>query len=444
LLSLLCPVKRGVILENLKEILREKSKSINAIYISSYIPRKCGIATYTKDLTMAINHINPYSKAEICALVKPEDNINYGSEVKIRIKQNEIGSYIKAADYINKSKADVVILEHEFGLYGGEFGEYIISLMELVKKPLIVTTHTIPDDSSTGYGLVLKDVLKFAEKVIVMMAQSMGKLIKEYNYPVEKIEIIPHGVPDIPLESNDKYKKEKGLEDRLILGNINLLSEVKGLEYTIEALKDIKAQFPNVLYLIIGQTHPVVLKDVGEKYRNFLKEKIKLYNLGKNVKFINEYITLDELIEWLKIIDIYITPYLDPQQSASGALAYAIGAGKVCISTPYLYAKEILSNDRGIIVPFKNSRAITDAVIDIFKNPQKKSLIEKKTYEFGRMMTWHNVALQHFELFDEVIHNHKNINFEQYIWGKSIPGIIHPLVKIKPMTADVGIYQNIK
>jgi glycosyltransferase involved in cell wall biosynthesis len=438
------PVKRGVILEKLKKILWEKSKSINAIYISSYIPRKCGIATYTKDLTEAINHINPYSEAEIFALVKPEDKINYGPEVKFKINQYKIESYIKAADYINKSRADIVILEHEFGLYGGKFGEYIINLMELVKKPIIVTTHTIPDDASKGYGLVLKDVIKFAEKVIVMMAQSMGKLIKEYNCPSEKIEIIPHGVPDIPLEPNYKYKKKKGLEDRLILGNINLLSETKGIEYTIEALKDIKKQFPNVLYLIIGQTHPVLLQNAGEKYRNFLKEKIKLYNLRKNVKFINEYITLNELVEWLKIIDIYITPYLDPQQSASGALAYAIGAGKICISTPYLYAKEVLANNNGIIVPFRNSQAIADAVIDIFKNPQKKSAMEKKTYKFGRMMTWRNVALQHFELFDEVIYNHKSTNFDQYIWEQDIPVNINPLLKTKSIATDAGIYQHAK
>ncbi len=415
------PAKRGVILQKLKKILSGKNKSINGIYISSYIPRKCGIATYTKDLTEAINHINSYSKAEIFALVKPEDKINYGPEVKFKINQYKIESYIKAADYINKSKADIVILEHEFGLYGGEFGEYIIKLLKLVKKPIVITTHTIPDDSTKGYGLALKDAIKFAQKVTVMIPRSMGKLINKYNCPVEKIEIIPHGVPDIPIEPNDKYKKKRGLEDRLILGNINLLSEIKGLEYTIEALRDIKRQFSNVLCLIIGQTHPVVLQTAGEKYRNFLKEKIKLYNLQENVKFINEYLTFDELAEWLKIIDIYLTPYLDPQQSASGALAYAIGAGKTCISTPYLYAKEVLANNRGIIVPFRNSHAIADAVIDIFKNPQKKSAIEKKTYKFGRLMTWHNIALQHLELFDEVIYDHKNINFNKYIWREGIP-----------------------
>ena len=395
-------------MEKLKKVLRAKNKCINAIYISSYVPRKCGIATYTKDLTTAINLINPCSKAEIIALVRPDDKIEYPAEVKFKIHQYNIDSYIRAAQHINKSKADVVILEHEFGLYGGEFGEYIIKLLELLSKPLIITTHTIPDDPGKGYGLVLKEVLGFAEKVIVMMPESIQKLIKRYNCPKEKIEIIPHGVPDIPMEPNEKYKKKKGLDGRIILGNINLLSTSKGLEYTIEALREIKNQFDNILYLIIGQTHPVVLKEEGEKYRDFLKEKIKEYGLQENVKFINKYISLDDLIEWLKVIDIYITPYLDPQQSASGALAYAIGAGKVCISTPYLYAKEVLADGRGIIVPFRNSQAIADAVIEICKNPQKKMELEKKTYKFGRLMTWFTVALQHLNLFDEVIARYKN------------------------------------
>jgi polysaccharide biosynthesis protein PslF len=282
-------------------------------------------------------------------------------------------------------------------------------LIELLKKPLIVTTHTIPDNASKGDGLVLKEVLKFAEKVIAMMPGSLPKLVKKYNCPKEKIEIIPHGVPDIPLEPNDKHKKKKGFEDKIILGNINLLSASKGLEYTIEALKKIKEQFNNVLYLIIGQTHPVVLKTEGEKYRKFLKEKIKQHDLQGNVKFINKYLSLNELVVWLKIIDVYITPYLDPQQSASGALAYAIGAGKICISTPYLYAKEVLAEGRGIIVPFRNSQAIADAVIDVCENPQKKLRIENKTYKYGRLMTWYNVALQHLELFDEVLGKYKNI-----------------------------------
>jgi glycosyltransferase involved in cell wall biosynthesis len=395
-------------LSKLKKVLREKCKGINCIYISSYVPRKCGIATYTSDLTRAIDLINPYCESKIIALIRPEDKIDHPPEVKFKINQDEIDSYIKAAHYINKSRTDIVVLEHEFGLYGGEFGKYIIKLIELIKKPLIITAHTIPDDSNNGYGLVLKDVIKFADKVIVMMPESLEKLVKRYDYPKEKIDIIPHGVPDIPLEPNYKYKKKKRLEDKVILGNINLLSAVKGLEYTIEALKKIKKKLNNVLYLIIGQTHPIVLKAEGQKYKNFLKEKIKHYNLQENVKFINKYMSLKELVVWLRIIDIYITPYLNPQQSTSGALAYAIGAGKLCISTPYLYAKEVLAEGRGIIVPFRNSQAIADAVIDICKNPQRKLEMEKKAHKFGRLMTWYNVALQHLELFNEILDKREN------------------------------------
>ena len=384
---------------------------INCIYVSSYVPRKCGIATYTRDLTRAIDLINPYCESRIVALIRPEDKIDYPPEVKFKINQYKIDSYIKAADYINRSRADMVVLEHEFGLYGGEFGEYIIKLIELVKKPLVITTHTIPVNPNLGYGLVLKDVLKFADKVIVMMPESLQKLVKKYNYPEENIEIIPHGVPDIPLEPNTKYKKKKRLEERIILGNINLLSEIKGLEYIIEALREIKERFNNVLYLIIGQTHPVVLQTEGEKYRHFLREKVKQYNLQENVRFINKYTALEDLIVWLKVIDIYITPYLDPQQPASGALAYAIGAGKVCISTPYLYAKEVLAEGRGVIVPFRDSKAIADAVIDICENPQKKLKIEMKTYKFGRLMIWYNVALQHLRLFNEVLDKQENARF---------------------------------
>jgi len=395
-------------LSKLKKVLREKCKGINVIYISSYVPRKCGIATYTKDLIRAVNLLNPHCEPKIVALIRPEDKINYPPEVKFKIKQNEVDSYIKAAGYINKSTADIVVLEHEFGLYGGEFGEYIIRLAEQIKKPLIITVHTIPDNPDIGYGLALKDIIKFAYKVIAMMPQSIQKLIKKYNYPEENIEIIPHGVPDISLESNDKYKRKKGFKDKIILGNINLLSEIKGLEYIIEALEEIKRHFPNVLYLIIGQTHPVVSKIEGEKYRNFLKRKIKQLNLRDNVRFINKYMSLEELVVWLKVIDIYITPYLDPEQSASGALAYAIGAGKACISTPYLYAKEILEHGRGVIVPFRNSQAITNAVIDLCKNPEKKLRIESKAYKFGRLMTWYNVALQHLQLFNEVLDKYEN------------------------------------
>ncbi len=393
----------------LKKALRKKFRGVDSIFISSFIPRKCGIATYTRDLTSALDLIIPHCESRIVAMNKPEDGIDYPPKVIFEINQHDANSYKKAARHINKSRADVVVLEHEFGLYGGMFGEYINELVKLIKKPLIITAHTIPDDPGKGYGAALKDIIEFADNIIVMMPESIRKLARKYNYPEENIELIPHGVPYILMGPIERYKEEKGLEDKIILGNINLLSDVKGLEYIIEALELIKKQFPDVLYLIIGQTHPVVMKVDGEKYRNFLKKKTEELGLEENVKFINKYMSLDELVRWLKAIDIYITPYLDPQQSASGALAYAIGAGKACISTPYIYAKEILADGRGVIVPFRNSRAIADAVVDMCKNPEKKLRIEREALEFGKLMTWPNVALQHFQLFNRVLGKHGGV-----------------------------------
>lgn len=392
-------------MEKLKKVLEEKCGGINSIFISSYVPRKCGIATYTRDLTRAIDLINPYCKTKIIAMDKPEDKIEYPAKVKFKINQNDINSYIKAAGYINRSSTDLVLIEHEFGLYGGEFGVYMNKLAGLLKKPLVITAHTVPDNPHEGYGLVLKNIIRFADRVIVMMPNSQKELIKRYDYPEEKIEVIPHGVPDISLEPGSRFESKRGFKGRLVLGSINLLSENKGLEYAIEALVEIKKHIPHVIYLIIGQTHPNVARFEGEKYRSFLKRKVKELDLGENVKFLNKYLSLKELISWLLTIDMYITPYLDPHQSASGALAYAIGAGRVCVSTPYLYAKEVLSEGRGIIVPFRDSNAIADAVIDIYKNRPKRLEVEKKAYKYGRLMTWYNVAMQHLRLFNMIFTN---------------------------------------
>jgi glycosyltransferase involved in cell wall biosynthesis len=228
-----------------------------------------------------------------------------------------------------------------------------------------------------------------------------------YGFNRNKIAVIPHGTPDLNYNSTEFYKKKKKLLGRIILGNINLLSENKGIDYSIEAVAKIAKKYPEVLYLVIGQTHPNILKDEGEKYRNNLKQKIKKLGIQKNIKFINRYLTLEELIGWLRVIDIYITPYLELQQSSSGALAYAVGAGKACISTKYLYAKEILAKGRGVFVPVKNSEAIAKAAIDLWQNENKRKEMQKKAYEYGRFMTWSSVALQHLDFFAEIVKKHE-------------------------------------
>jgi glycosyltransferase involved in cell wall biosynthesis len=381
----------------------KERKPIKVIYLSTYIPQKCGIATFTKDVTSAINLINPKALAEIMAVVKENENIEFPWEVKYKIDYNNIKSYERAAEYVNNSCCDVVLIEHEFGIFGGNCGDYLIDFLKLVKKPKVMTCHNIIEDSNNEWGKTFKEIVKYINGITVMTNFTAKKLTKLYGVNKNNISVIPHGTPNFTFNGTESYKKKKKLQGRLVLGNINLLSENKGIDYTIEAVAQIAKIYPDVLYLVIGQTHPNILKNEGEKYRNKLKNKIKQLGIQKNVKFVNKYVSLEELCDWLRVMDIYITPYLDKQQSSSGALAYAVGAGKLCISTGYIYAEEILSEGRGVIVPFKDSKSITETVIDIWSNTEKRKIMERKAYEYGRFMTWSSVALQHLDFFENVI-----------------------------------------
>ncbi len=378
-------------------------RKLKIIYVSTFIPQKCGIATFTKDVTSAINLLNPHAPAEIMAVFKDHENLDFPWEVKYKIFQNDLDTYQTAANYINHSSADAVLIEHEFGIFGGNHGDYLVTLLKNIHRPRILTCHTIVKDLSNPWGKSFKKLLPHVDAFTVMSHNSAQQLHSLYHIPLSKITVIPHGTPDIPFAPTDTAKKSKNLSGRLILGNINLLSENKGLVYNLQAVAQIAKKYPQVLYLIIGQTHPNILEKDGEKYRDSLKQTIKNLGIQKNVRFINRYISLKELVDWLKVIDFYVTPYLDPQQSSSGALAYAIGAGKICISTPYLYAQELLSHNRGVIIPFHDSQAIANTVIKLWENPKLMTKIQNKAYKFGRFMTWSSVARQHLDLFDDTV-----------------------------------------
>ncbi|MDA1169381.1 MAG: glycosyltransferase family 4 protein [bacterium] len=390
-------------LDTLRKVLSSKELPLNVIYVSSYIPRKCGIATYTKDLTNAINLLNSRSLAEILAINHPEENLEYPWEAKFKIVHDDLATYLSAAEYVNQSHADIVSLEHEFGLFGGEAGEYILPFVDALQVPLVTTFHTVVTDYTGKYAEILKRIAQKSEAIVVMMEDVAQRLVEYYGIPKEKIVVIPHGVPDISFNSGDIQKRKRKMSNRLVLGNINLLDVNKGIEYTLEAVAEIKKTIPEVLYVIIGQTHPEVVRRKGESYRNFLKKRIRELGIANNVRFVNEYLSLPELIDWLKAIDIYITPYLNPQQVTSGALAYAIGAGKACISTPYIYSREMLADNRGVLTPFRNSSAIAQAVLDLASNPDKKNTIEMNAYRFGRLMTWPNVAQSQLNLFRAIV-----------------------------------------
>ena len=386
------------------QILQRHQEPINAIYVSSYIPRKCGIATYTKDLTNAINLLNSRSMAEILVMHRSAQEVDYPWEAKFKVDDDDLSSYLSAADYINKSHADVVSLQLEFGLYGGDGGEYIVPLVEALEVPLVTTLHTVVQDPDSNYGRVLKRVAAHSEAIVVMMSQAADHLMDKFDIPHDKIVVIPHGVPDLSFNGSNAQKRKRRLEGKFVLGNINLLSPGKGIEYALEAVSIIAQKIPEVMYFVIGQTHPMLLKNEGEQYRNFLKRRVRELGIQSHVRFVNEYLPLSALTDWLKTLDVYITPYLDSQQVTSGALAYAIGAGKACISTPYIYANEVLADGRGLIVPFRDATAIAKSVTDLYFNPDLKQALEKRAYEFGRLMTWPNVAQSYLHLFRSVLH----------------------------------------
>lgn len=390
---------------NLKEIaktLSSQKRILRAIFVSSYIPRKCGIATFTKDLTNAVNALNPLALSEILAVSDDPNGYDYPWEVKYRINQQDIKAYTYAAEYINASSAEIVCLQHDFGLYGGPDGEYILEFLRLIKKKIVVTLHTILENPSPNQKRVIQEMAKYVDAVVVMIDPGVERLKKVYGIDTDKVAVIHHGVPDIPFGGSDYFKEETNLSERTVMTAINLISTNKGLEYAISAVPEIIKKIPDFLFLIIGETHPIVKKKFGEKYREELQDLVRDLKVTKHVRFINRYLELDELIDFLRATDYYITPYLDPEQIASGTLSYAVGAGKVCISTPYLYAKEVLNGNRGVLVPFKDPKAIAKAIIKVEENKSLRSSLEQEAYKYGRVMTWSSVALAYLDLFSLV------------------------------------------
>ncbi|OGK21469.1 hypothetical protein A3C23_05040 [Candidatus Roizmanbacteria bacterium RIFCSPHIGHO2_02_FULL_37_13b] len=383
--------------------------NLKGIYISTYIPRRCGIATYTKDLTNGINVLNPKYLAEILAMDDTRETVEYPWEIKYHIRKDNEKDYLSAAKYINRSSCDFVSLQHEYGIFGGEDGQYILKLVQNIDKPLITTFHTTLLRPSEQQKSILNIIASESEACVVMIKEAANRLKKIYRIKEDKILTIHHGVPNIPFSPSHFFKPQIGYSKKdFLIGAINLIAPNKGLEYVIKALPQIKSVYPNVKFLMIGATHPLVKINEDEHYRHKLKKLVKQLDLEANFVEINEYISLENLISYLKALDVYITPYLDRNQTSSGTLAYAIGAGKVCISTPYIYANETLAQDRGIIVPQKDEKAIAYAVVNIIKKPTFREKIEKAAYQYGRKMIWEHVALEYLNLFSYVVNKKKS------------------------------------
>ena len=384
---------------------------LRVAYVSSYSPRQCGIATFTEDLIKHVDSFNKLKPSGIIAINDPGSCYNYGNEVVWQIDEDEITSYKEAAEFVNDSDFDLVNIQHEFGLWGGMWGKDILTFLKKLDKPVVTTMHTtlFPDakifqtpESAATHKKVVKGIAKASSAITVMTNTASNILQKNYRVKQEEIRVIPHGSPNFKFLPTEPAKKALSLEGRTVLSTFGLISQDKGIEHAIRALPDIVKEHPDILYLIIGVTHPQVRLHQGEKYRRRLQRIVRELNLRNNVRFHNRFLSQEELIQYLQATDVYICPYNNKEQLSSGTITYAMGAGKPIISTPFYYAEELLAEGRGILCKFRDPKSITNGIREIVENPEKRDSIEKLAYEYGQSMTWPSVALKYIDLFKEL------------------------------------------
>ncbi|RLD12981.1 MAG: glycosyl transferase [Caldiserica bacterium] len=408
-------------------------------FVATYIPKECGIATFTNDLLTHIDKHNPLIPSSVIALNGKNETYNYPKEVKKIIRMEIKDDYKKAAEFVNNSDIEVISVQHEFGIFGGDMGEYILDFLENLKKPVVITFHTVLPNPSFKVREIVRKIAYNCDSIVVMTKIGRDILKEYYGITPRKVEIIHHGVPFVYLRPTEFAKKRLGLEKNIVLSTFGLLSRGKGLEYVIYALPSIVRDYPEVVYLIIGQTHPNVKKQEGESYREFLKNEAERLGVAENVKFVNKFLSLEELLEYLEATDIYITPYLNPNQITSGTLSYAVGCGKVVISTPYLYAKDIIEEKRrGMLVKFRDPIEIADAVIYLLDNPEVKKQMEREAYSLGQKMTWEQVSWEYLKLLSQVSQGRKE-KASTFFEDRLLPIKLSHLVTL---TDDVGIIQH--
>ena len=375
-------------------------KEINPCFISSYVPKECGIATFTHNLFTSYQNL--YASAGKITAVNGLTSVDYPTEVDFVIDKNKVTDYTTAARHINADDIQVVNLQHEFGLFGGLEGRHIVRLLEKLKKPVVTTVHTVLQKPTLGYHASLIEVIQRSQRVVVMSNKAIEILRETYYVPPEKIVMIPHGVPDLPFVETELFKKDLGLAGRFVLLSFGLLSPGKGFELVLEALPEVVRDHPDLLYIILGKTHPEVAKIHGERYRESLQKLVREYKLENNVMFIDKFVTNEELYNYISASDVYVTPYHSQEQITSGTLAYAVALGKVVVSTPYHYAQEVLAEDRGHLVPFNNPKALAGTLSGILSHKEDMEKTRRAAYEYGRSMIWSRVADLYHGLFKEV------------------------------------------
>jgi glycosyltransferase involved in cell wall biosynthesis len=369
-------------------------------FLGDYLPRKCGIATFTSDLLAAVAAEHPQGECFAVPVNDREGGYDYPDVVRFEVEEQDLSSYQRAADFLNISNVDIVCLQHEFGIFGGPAGSHLLALLRELKMPVVTTHHTVLREPNSEQRRVMQELIARSTRLVVMADRGRQMLQEIYQAPPAKIDLIPHGIPNIPFVDPNYYKDQFGVEGRKVLLTFGLLSPNKGIEHVLNALPRILAEFPDVVYVVLGATHPNELREQGETYRLGLERLAKKNKVQKNVIFYNRFVELDELKEFIGAADIYITPYLNEAQITSGTLAYTFGAGKAVVSTPYWHASELLAEDRGVLVPFADGDAIAREVIGLLRDETRRHAIRKNAYKLGREMVWSNVATLYLRSFE--------------------------------------------
>ncbi|MGA2848422.1 MAG: glycosyltransferase family 4 protein [Terracidiphilus sp.] len=368
-------------------------------FVGNYLPRQCGIATFTTDLCNAVAAEFGSERLFAIPVNDPESAYDYPRQVRLELGQEDLGSYERAAEFLNFNGNDLVCIQHEYGIYGGVAGQYILTLLRKLKMPVVTTLHTVLREPDEDQRMVLQEVARLSDRVIVMSEQAAQFLVEIYGVPTEKIDVIPHGVPDFQFMDPNFFKDQFGTEGKSVLLTFGLLSPNKGIENVIRALPGILAKHPNVVYIVSGVTHPHIRRRDGEKYREELLALADELGVSSNLILVNRFVSAEELVEHVGAADIYITPYRQEAQIVSGTLAIALGAGKAIISTPYWHAKELLADKRGVIVPFEDPAAIAEAVLRLLDNDGERHAMRKRAYLHSRETIWPKAAQKYMASF---------------------------------------------
>ena len=376
-------------------------------FVGNHLPRRCGIATFTTDLVDAVEkRVGRAASVGVVAVNDVVQGYSYPARVGFQIRQEHTADYRLAADYLNDSDVDVVCLQHEFGIFGGESGEHILLLLARLRKPVVVTCHTVAEDPLPHEMHVLGRVTRMAQRVVVMSRRARSVIVNRYDIPADNVTLIPHGVHPFPFVDPDSHKGALGLCGRSVLLTFGLLHRAKGIEHMIDAMPSVLEHHPNTMYVVLGATHPVVRRREGESYRDLLKARVDELGLGEHVRFQPDFVPLSRLLDFIGAADVCVMPYTSLDQAASGVLAYTLAMGRAVVSTPTRYAGEMLAEGRGRLVPPADPAALADGVIGVLGDERHTMMMRRRAYSFGRMMSWPVVAGAYLRAFEQALGVH--------------------------------------